>query len=258
MNYWKAVDAPGSPRADISRFHEVPADAVYQNTCAPCHTSQLSFPNGAKRPEDATFREPASTVRCVMARRWIMSNRERDEASRLPGVTEAPIRFSRLSAERYVACARNATRNRRSTTRRPAARSTILPPDARSGRIHWSCRQISHEKRSIEMAVIAQRRSSASLLRGRMFPKGRRDMRVLPRSASVECRVKSELIEVRRGCERDVCAVSQSLGESPGSTRDMRQIRKPAAVSRVICRESWRRCCFRLERMKSTTYRMPR
>src|SRR5688572_29389329 len=41
INYWKQVDAPGSPRTDIAQFHRAPADAVYHTSCAPCHTSQL-------------------------------------------------------------------------------------------------------------------------------------------------------------------------------------------------------------------------
>jgi len=103
VNYWKTVDAPGSPRADISRFHEVPTDAVYQSTCAPCHTSQLSFPNGSKRPADATFREPG--INCEMCHGPSLDHVEqaKGRSKQTAGVTETPLRFSRLAPERYVA-----------------------------------------------------------------------------------------------------------------------------------------------------------
>ena len=49
LNYWSVVDGPNSERTDISRFHEVPAGAVYQTSCAPCHTSQLDEREDARR-----------------------------------------------------------------------------------------------------------------------------------------------------------------------------------------------------------------
>ncbi len=103
VNYWKIVDAPGSPRADISRFHRVPQDAVYQSTCAPCHTSQLSFPNGAARPADATYREGG--INCEMCHGPSLDHVERLKGRRsaqLPA-SSSPISFRRLPAEQYVA-----------------------------------------------------------------------------------------------------------------------------------------------------------
>jgi predicted CXXCH cytochrome family protein len=103
VNYWKMVDAPGSLRADIARFHDAPADAVYQNTCAPCHTSQLSFPTGSARPADATFREAG--INCEMCHGPSLDHVEylqgRTKQARV--AADTPIRFSRLTAERYVA-----------------------------------------------------------------------------------------------------------------------------------------------------------
>ena len=64
VNYWGLVDAPGSPRTDIAQFHRAPADAVYQTSCAPCHTSQLSFAKGAVEPAAAAFREGG--INCEM------------------------------------------------------------------------------------------------------------------------------------------------------------------------------------------------
>lgn len=103
VNYWELVDAPGSPRTDISQFHRAPAGAVYQTTCAPCHTSQLSFAGGAVQPAAATFREPG--INCEMCHGPSL-----DHVDRLKrGLTSpspaalTPISFRRLSAKRYVA-----------------------------------------------------------------------------------------------------------------------------------------------------------
>lgn len=103
VNYWELVDAPGSPRTDISQFHRAPAAAVYQTTCAPCHTSQLSFQRGAVAPEAATFREPG--INCEMCHGPSLDHVER----RKSGVRSAssavatPLNFKKVSAERYVA-----------------------------------------------------------------------------------------------------------------------------------------------------------
>jgi predicted CXXCH cytochrome family protein len=103
VNYWARVDAPGSPRTDISQFHRAPSDAVYQTTCAPCHTSQLSFARGAIDPAAASFREGG--INCEMCH-----GPSRDHVERLKnGVKQpataatTPISFRRLPAERYVA-----------------------------------------------------------------------------------------------------------------------------------------------------------
>ena len=103
VNYWQLVDAPGSPRTDISQFHRAPDDAVYQTTCAPCHTSQLSFVAGAVEPAAATFREGG--INCEMCH-----GPSRDHVERLKGggaspstPANSPIRFRRLPAEQYVA-----------------------------------------------------------------------------------------------------------------------------------------------------------
>ena len=103
VNYWEMVDAPGSPRTDIAQFHRAPSDAVYQTACAPCHTSQLSFPAGAAQPAAATFREGG--INCEMCHGPSLDHVERlksggKAASR---VATSPINFRRLPAERYVA-----------------------------------------------------------------------------------------------------------------------------------------------------------
>ena len=103
VNYWQMVDGPGSPRTDISRFHEAPEGAVYQTSCAACHTSQLSFPEGASRPAVATFREGG--INCEMCH-----GPSRDHVDRPAGggtasrsASVSPIRFRKLPADQYVA-----------------------------------------------------------------------------------------------------------------------------------------------------------
>jgi predicted CXXCH cytochrome family protein len=104
VNYWKIVDAPGSPRTDIGQFHEIPEDAVYQNTCAPCHTSQLTFPSGSAAPADATFREGG--INCEMCHGPSLDHVERLNAPAKAGSRSGaatPVSFRRLRPAQYVA-----------------------------------------------------------------------------------------------------------------------------------------------------------
>ena len=103
VNYWEMVDAPGSPRTDISQFHRAPGDAVYQTSCAPCHTSQLSFAGGAARPALATFREGG--INCEMCHGPSLDHVERVKSGAKAAAVAAatPVSFRRLSADRYVA-----------------------------------------------------------------------------------------------------------------------------------------------------------
>src|SRR4030095_16213766 len=67
LNYWAAVDGPGSERTDISRFHMIPEGAVYQTSCAPCHTSQLKAnPKGRAATHAADFSFAESGINCEM------------------------------------------------------------------------------------------------------------------------------------------------------------------------------------------------
>ncbi|MCM3878515.1 MAG: hypothetical protein ND807_00255 [Vicinamibacterales bacterium] len=93
LNYWKIVDGPGSARADISRFHEVPENAVYQSTCASCHTSQLALHDLSA--ESAEFREGG--INCEMCHGPSL-----DHARSIKGAA-TPIRFARLTAEESTA-----------------------------------------------------------------------------------------------------------------------------------------------------------
>jgi predicted CXXCH cytochrome family protein len=103
VNYWESVDAKGSPRTDISQFHRAPPDAVYQTTCAPCHTSQLSFARGAIDPAAASFREGG--INCEMCHGPSLDHVERLKkgVKAASGTAVTPVSFRRLTAERYVA-----------------------------------------------------------------------------------------------------------------------------------------------------------
>jgi predicted CXXCH cytochrome family protein len=102
VNYWEMVDAPGSPRTDISQFHRVPADAVYQTACAACHTSQLSIERG-QTPAPFSFREGG--INCEMCHGPSFDHVERLKrgVGAASGVSVSPISFRRLPAPRYVA-----------------------------------------------------------------------------------------------------------------------------------------------------------
>jgi predicted CXXCH cytochrome family protein len=103
VNYWGVVDGPGSERADISRFHTFPNGAVYQTSCAPCHTSQLKFSEGIHRAASGTFREEG--INCEMchgpSQEHIVRIRSGDTSP--PSNPDLPLRFSRLPADTYLA-----------------------------------------------------------------------------------------------------------------------------------------------------------
>ncbi len=116
LNYWGIVDAPGSERADISRFHTIPEGAIYQTACAPCHTSQLKVEtrgqipffaefarNGQKKGSDPiSFREGG--INCEMCHGPSLAHIERIKSGGAsPDAShETPIRFARLPAQQYV------------------------------------------------------------------------------------------------------------------------------------------------------------
>jgi predicted CXXCH cytochrome family protein len=102
LNYWKIVDGPGSPRTDISRFHEIPENAVYQTTCAPCHVSQLEFQAGVENPGNASYREGG--INCEMCHGPSLAHLEWMKGSRTgPPPEGTPLDLPRVTAERSVA-----------------------------------------------------------------------------------------------------------------------------------------------------------
>jgi len=103
VNYWKLTDDSASSRTNISRFHERPAGGGYQDTCAPCHTSQLKFASGIDRAASGTFREPG--VNCEMCHGPSRQHVESIQRSARNGavVAATPVHFSRLTAAESVA-----------------------------------------------------------------------------------------------------------------------------------------------------------
>ena len=103
LNYWGIVDAPGSERADISRFHTIPEGAIYQTSCAPCHTSQLRFSEGMEKAASGHFREGG--INCEMCHGPSQAHIERIKSGggARRATLDTPISFSRLPAQQYVA-----------------------------------------------------------------------------------------------------------------------------------------------------------
>ena len=56
INYWKLIDPPSSPRADVARFTAMEPATNYQINCAPCHTSHLRL-NKSGSPGEYEFLE---------------------------------------------------------------------------------------------------------------------------------------------------------------------------------------------------------
>jgi len=62
INYWKMIDPPGSPRADIAEFPKLTQATNYQQNCAICHTSQLKADGGSM--QHASYVQPG--IDCEM------------------------------------------------------------------------------------------------------------------------------------------------------------------------------------------------
>jgi Cytochrome c554 and c-prime len=88
INYWAAIDPPGSERADTAAFSRLASATNYQRNCAACHTSQLRL----RRLDDpamerAEFSEPG--VNCEMCH-------GPSAAHAASPASPAPLRFSKL------------------------------------------------------------------------------------------------------------------------------------------------------------------
>ena len=256
----RLVDTPGSPRTDISQFHarltmrctRPPARHVIRASCR-------SRP-APSEPAAATFREGG--INCEMCHGPSLRSRRADEGRRHTGVRrcETPISFRRLPAQRYVAvCAQC------------HAQSAVHDAQP-GGAVNYSESGEPFRTYSIELPSAFSRKAfyrdgryrattfiSEAFARIAVFSQRERDMRIVPRSPSAECGAEPDLAEIRRGCRCDVRAVPhRSCASDPSVTRVTRQAPKRAAVCRATCRASWRRCCFRRDRTRSTTSPMPR
>src|SRR5262249_39010468 len=102
VNYWEIVDVRGTPRSDIAQFHRIPDGAIYQSTCASCHTSQLRFADTAQ-PGTAAFREGG--INCEMCHGPSLQHvqRMKGELTTSGADNDLPLRFGKLPAEQSVA-----------------------------------------------------------------------------------------------------------------------------------------------------------
>ncbi|MGA7626084.1 MAG: cytochrome c3 family protein [Candidatus Acidiferrales bacterium] len=104
LNYWKVIDSPGSPRADLQSWQKLDQTTSYQAVCAVCHTSQLrNVKGGSFEPENLEFREAG--IDCEMCHgpsaRHVTSMNSEDDYDK--GVLDPPIDFGKISNRDFVA-----------------------------------------------------------------------------------------------------------------------------------------------------------
>jgi predicted CXXCH cytochrome family protein len=105
VNYWKIIDSPGSPRADLHLWGKSSYWTNYQTHCAVCHTSQLRGPSMSQTyaPEAVTFREPG--VDCEMCHgpsaRHVAAMKRGEAYVKSP--LDPPVDFTRISAADFIA-----------------------------------------------------------------------------------------------------------------------------------------------------------
>jgi tetratricopeptide (TPR) repeat protein len=104
INYWKVIDPPSSPRAEVTGFSHITPATNYQTNCAPCHTSQLrSIKAGSFTGHDLEFREGG--INCEMCHGpaqnhvFAITSGERSGNTTL----QTPVDFRQVSARDYVA-----------------------------------------------------------------------------------------------------------------------------------------------------------
>ena len=260
VNYWEMVDAPGSPRTDISQFHRAPSDAVYQTTCAPCHTSQLSFAKGAIEPAAATFREGG--INCEMCHGPSLDHVERLKKRRQSAGRAAatPVSFRRLAADRYVAvCAQC------------HAQSAVHDAQA-GGAVNHSETGDPFRTYSFELPSAFSRKAfyrdgryrattfiSEAFARSQCFRKGSATCGSCHDPHPSNAAQNPNSLKFAEDSDANVRAVPhERSAPHPNGTRVTRRKQKRAGACRATCRASWRRCSFRRVRTKSTTFLMRR
>ena len=104
VNFWKIIDLPGSPRADVHAWEKLSPLTSYQANCAICHTSQLrNVKGGGFETDNLEFREPG--INCEMCH----GPSARHAAALLAGEAyekkplEPPVDFHNISSRDYVA-----------------------------------------------------------------------------------------------------------------------------------------------------------
>ena len=211
LNYWKLVDAPDSARADIARFHEFPREAIYQTTCAPCHTSQLTFDKGGQ-PAAATFHEGG--INCEMCHGPSRTHVEGMKTGRpvRGAASDPPVRFAGLKADESVAIcaqchAQSAMHDAAASGEVNFARTRSLVPDLPDAPAIKFPAPCALPRRPVPRDHVHQRgvRSNA-VLSG-----WRRHVRVVPQSASAGCGGQPDVPEVRGRRRPDVRPVPYRL-----------------------------------------------
>jgi predicted CXXCH cytochrome family protein len=104
LNYWKVIDSPGSPRADLHLWEKLDATTSYQAVCAVCHTSQLrNTKGGGFEPDNLEFRETG--INCEMCHGpsalHVTSMNTGEEYKKEP--LDPPIEFKKINNRDFVA-----------------------------------------------------------------------------------------------------------------------------------------------------------
>jgi Cytochrome c554 and c-prime len=104
LNYWKIIDSPGSPRADLHLWEKLDGTTSYQAVCAVCHTSQLrNVKGGGFEPNNLEFRETG--INCEMCHgpsaQHVASMNTGEEYKK--GPLDPPIEFKNIDSRDFVA-----------------------------------------------------------------------------------------------------------------------------------------------------------
>lgn len=103
VDFWKVLDPPGSPRADLSRWGKFDIWTNYEANCAACHTSQLRNRNGGGfEAGQLEFREPG--VACEMCHGPSQKHVNAMRTGKLYEKTpwEPPVDFSKINSREFL------------------------------------------------------------------------------------------------------------------------------------------------------------
>ena len=102
--FWKRIDAPKSPRAEVTNFPKLSLGTAYLVHCGVCHTSQLRNTNTTSpKPEDLVYAEPG--INCEMCHgpsgSHVTSMRGAKPGFKPP--LELQVKFGKIGSRAYVA-----------------------------------------------------------------------------------------------------------------------------------------------------------
>lgn len=103
VDFWKVLDPPGSPRADLSRWGKFDVWTNYEANCAACHTSQLrNRTGGGFEAGHLEFREPG--VDCEMchgpSQKHVKAMRTGKTYEKMP--LEPPVDFNKINSREFL------------------------------------------------------------------------------------------------------------------------------------------------------------